>query len=488
MDWEGAAKLLAAEVGFSWIPAPVAEAMRLGSGPLHVACSGGADSVFALLATAALRVSGALGSQELLCLHFNHALRGDESDADEAFVRELAAGLGLRCLVGRANWDKPLEEVSEADARELRLGYFRDALRSEGAERPARIVTGHQGGDVPETLLMRLSRGSGVSGLAAPRLISRPGPEIVFLRPLLGLSKGWIVDALRRLGVGWREDASNQKDDFYRNRLRSTVVPAWEAAADRDLLGGILRSRRLLEEDADALDKVAQRTWKRLGGGSALDSGTLAEEPRAIQRRVVALLCSDAPAPQAALMERILDGIAGRETFDFELGQGIGIVHDVQRLRLRRQSPCGVDFASFRLPIGCVAYLPDGSSLSSRLLEGTAALAGLREGADDGRRVRVEWFPQQSRCVIVRQRQDGDAFRPLGKSSPKKLKDLFIERKISVEERRRLPVVLDGDGDIVWVPGLPPAVKRLLKPGTEHALQLTYQKGVSNLTRLDINA
>jgi tRNA(Ile)-lysidine synthase len=139
---------------------------------------------------------------------------------------------------------------------------------------------------VAETLLMRLARGSGAGGLAAPRPVQSGPHERIHVRPLLDLAKSEITGALRAAGVPWREDATNAGAGYFRNRIRNSVIPAWSLAAGRDALAGAARARELLEEDDSALDILVDRL-KPVTPGGKLDVRRLAGQPRAIARRAL---------------------------------------------------------------------------------------------------------------------------------------------------------------------------------------------------------
>jgi tRNA(Ile)-lysidine synthase len=145
---------------------------------------------------------------------------------------------------------------------------------------------GHQRDDVAETLLMRLARGSGAGGLAAPRPVQAGPQGRIHVRPLLNLRKSEIVLALRAAGVPWREDATNAGGRYFRNRIRNTVIPAWSRAAGRDALAGAARTRELLEEDDLALETLVERLRPVTPGGK-LDVHRLIGQPRAIARRAL---------------------------------------------------------------------------------------------------------------------------------------------------------------------------------------------------------
>jgi tRNA(Ile)-lysidine synthase len=135
-------------------------------------------------------------------------------------------------------------------------------------------------------MLMRIARGSGTGGLAAPRPVQTLAGGRIHLRPLLTLKKCEIVAALRVAGVVWREDSSNAGGLFFRNRIRRSVLPGWAEAAQRDALAGAARSRLLLEEDDVALEQWLADLRPLLTSGK-LSLVALAGKPRALWRRAL---------------------------------------------------------------------------------------------------------------------------------------------------------------------------------------------------------
>jgi tRNA(Ile)-lysidine synthase len=188
--------------------------------------------------------------------------------------------LGLRLQVGR--WRRKHRDVSEEEARAARFAFFDRAMRRAGARA---LWLGHHQNDIAETMLMRLARGSGTTGLAAPRPVQCV-EDRVHLRPLLTLKKAELFATLRAAGVRWREDRTNAGEGYFRNRIRCRVLPAWQQAAGRDAVAGAALARELLEEDDAALEGWLD-ALRPMRKGRSLDLTRLAGRPRALLRRAL---------------------------------------------------------------------------------------------------------------------------------------------------------------------------------------------------------
>ncbi|MEY2879971.1 MAG: hypothetical protein RLZZ15_2351 [Verrucomicrobiota bacterium] len=244
-----------------------------------LAFSGGADSL-ALLLLFWAEGPGRWG-RDFVALHFNHRLRGAAATADEKFCARVCAALGVKFVAGR--WADAPRRASEAEARAARHAFFQREMR----RRKIRLLfLAHQQDDIAESMLMRLARGSGAAGLAAPRPAQRQPDGRWHLRPLLTLKKAEIVAALRAADAPWREDATNAGGDFFRNRLRRDVLPRWAAAAQRDALAGAALARERLDEDDRALE-VWLDELHPLRPDHSLDLAKLAGRPRALARRAL---------------------------------------------------------------------------------------------------------------------------------------------------------------------------------------------------------
>ncbi len=266
-----------------------------------IACSGGADSVLLALVLQS-RVESDL---KWHLLHFDHGLRGRESELDARFVSQLADGLGLPWL--GETWKAPCDPTEQV-MRRARFSFLHRALRKLGG---SVLCLGHQADDVVESMLMRIARGSGSAGLSAPRPCQEVAGGMTHLRPLLGMDRLRIRSILSDADVPWRDDVSNQGCRYLRNRLRNSVVPAWKEVENRDLVSGALLARDRLEDDDTALE-----TWLSnlvaVGdlAGADLDLKNLEGHPRALVRRAVDRWARQLPglyqSPKAAWLIRSL--------------------------------------------------------------------------------------------------------------------------------------------------------------------------------------
>ena len=289
IDWPAVAAAMAARISHAALhPAAMRRALaeheretRNGGRASRwaLAFSGGADSL-ALLLIFWAEGPGRWG-RDFVVLHFNHRLRGRAAEADEKFCAQVCAALGVTLVTG--HWRGARKGASEAEARAARFEFF----RREVQRRKIRLLwLAHQQDDIAESLLMRLARGSGTGGLAAPRPVQAMGEGRLHLRPMLTLKKAELVAALKAAGAEWREDVSNAGDAHFRNRIRRHVLPAWSKAAGRDALAGAALARERLEEDDVALEGWVDELAVLERGGQ-LNVAALAGKPRAVVRRAL---------------------------------------------------------------------------------------------------------------------------------------------------------------------------------------------------------
>jgi len=485
INWAAALSALAAE-GLGLDPAAEQFLRAQPPGlPVLVGCSGGADSVYLTLA---LCVSCPQLCEQLVVVVVDHGQR-QASMEDVAFVEEMGRQLGLRVMVRRL---EIAAGVSEAVMREARNAAFGAVGKALGA---SVLCLGHHLDDVAEGMLMRLGRGTGLQGLCAPRPVQKMKDGLTRCRPLLRLRSAVIRERLLQAGVSWCEDASNQSLAFTRNRIRQAVVPAWESTVPQNWDEGLVRSHHLLSEAEAALsgwvDSVCQRgieTDSEWGNCLRLDA--LAKLPEAVVRGSLWQLWERSELPPGAhlpgpvvdeLVVRIVRMTWGAE----QAGEGSwrnaeGQVTQTVVWRVRSGTFSFVPIQVLSGWAGSVGWdpragpvwLPDGSVLRGEWVRGEELLKQARQADpwSEG------WLATDCSSLRVSGWEAGDRFQRLGAPGSRKLQDQFTDRKIPIEHRRRLPVIKDVEGSILFVPGLGIAERCKLTAIGKTALRLTYQR------------
>ena len=266
--------------------------------PLAVAYSGGADSTVLLLAAAA-RWPG-----QVQAIHVHHGLQ-DAADAFEAHCRVTCEALRVPLQVRRVHARHAAGESPEEAARVARYQALARAARETGLQA---VLLGQHADDQVETLLLALSRGAGLPGLAGmPPVFQREG--MVFVRPLLALSAQAIRGWVREQGIAVVEDPSNADTGFTRNRIRHTLLPALEQCFPQ-YRETFSRSARHAAQAQELLETVAQEDLARMGGAPGITA--LQVLPRARQANVLRqwLRAAHASSASAAQLEELLDQVA----------------------------------------------------------------------------------------------------------------------------------------------------------------------------------
>jgi len=267
-----------------------------------LAVSGGADSVALLRAMCAL---GGSGSGRIVAAHLNHGLRGEQSDADEAFVVDLCRRLGVHCEVGRGQVAQLADQQGdglEAAARQARYRFLAERAGRIGARF---VATAHTADDQAETILHHILRGTGLRGLSAMRRVRRLGPAVL-IRPLLEFRRSELRTYLEELGQPFRRDPSNADLRLTRNRIRHNLLPHLAANFNPRVVEALLRLGRLAGEAQGVLaglaDGLGERfTRLRPDGSVRIDAAGLADQPAYLVREMLAGLWASQGWPMQAM-------------------------------------------------------------------------------------------------------------------------------------------------------------------------------------------
>ncbi|MBQ7801324.1 MAG: tRNA lysidine(34) synthetase TilS [Oscillospiraceae bacterium] len=383
------------------------------------AVSGGADSMALLFGLYLLKDEWRL---DLSAAHFNHHLRGAESDRDEQFVRDFCAGYGIPLHVGSAHV-APGPKGLEAAARDARYAYLRTL--------PGKIATAHTADDNAETVLMHLVRGTGLKGLGGIMPVNGN-----VIRPMLNVTRADVEDFLEEYCVSHITDSSNDTDDFLRNRLRHQVMPLLKAENPR-LVENLSATALRLRLDEQALSNLACQDDP--ADVPALRAMAPAVRARALERFLKDSGVREPEAAHIALAETLV--FSGNPSARAHFPGGITIGRRYDRLTVLT---CQAAPEELPLPLNGTVRAGD-FEITCREADEVLCTTGAFTVRPDG-------------PIILRPRLPGDRIRLSG--GTKSLKKLFIDRKIPAAERSRVPVIADDSG-VIAVCGIGASLDRV---------------------------
>lgn len=431
-----------------------------------LAVSGGLDSMVLLAVMEQL----ALKHQwRLVVAHFNHELRGAESDADQAFVEAAAKNLGLPCVCerGAVKTHAAAEHLSmEMAARALRHAFLARVATACSCDT---VALAHHADDQVETFFLRLLRGTGGEGLGGMRWES-PSPAdraIRLVRPLLGEPKAALEAFARAAGVAHREDRTNQHSNILRNRIRRELLPLLRRRFQPGLDAAVGRAAELVRAEADYAGGAA-RVWLKGEREGGFDDLHLAVQRRVIQQQLIALGCRVG----FELVERLRTEV--EERIMIEPGRQLwrdasGSVH-LQAVAASDHDPA-IEFIDASVGQGALEF-------------GGARVEWTIEQVPPGREAYPQHTPGEERFdadavgnrISLRHWQPGDRFQPIGMGNAVKLQDMFTDMKVPADERRRRIVVASEACNIFWVEGLRIGEAARLRPGTRRILRWRWSR------------
>ncbi len=432
---------------------------------LLVAVSGGPDSIALLSLLRELAPSWRL---TVAAIHINYGLRGEESEADAEFVADLCRRWRIELHIERIPWHA---QATAARGRSLQE-WARDR-RYEVMRRVAtrlkvdRIVLGHQADDQAETVLMRLLQGAGTRGLAG----IPPSREGLIVRPLLSFTRAQILGYLHARHLVYREDSSNAKPIYARNRLRHELMPLLKRLHP-SMVSTLARSADILREDLACLEQIADEHYARMVRATAtgdllLDRAAFLALPAAMQRWLLRALARQANRDTFVLpygeTARLLHDVIHGRSGSHRLVRSLRFSREYDRIRVQRisTSPASPDGPkSFMKPSAAqpvVTLVAPGTAF----WPGTSQWLSLKPGgpyrhALEGRQGPLcAMFDARlaGRTFTLRTWQPGDRFAPVGmKGNEKKLQDFFGDMKMPRARRHDVPLLV-GTSGILWVCG-----------------------------------
>ena len=396
-----------------------------------VAVSGGVDSVVLLQLMSQIR-------HKIGVAHCNFNLRGKESDGDEMFVRELAAEYKIPCFVKQFDTHKYAEEQGisiQMAARDLRFAWFYELMDKQGYQI---VVLGHHRDDVIETFFINLSRGTGIRGLTG---IKCKAGRIV--RPLLFASRAEILRYANQQNLSYREDSSNAKQSYHRNKLRHSIIPKFKEINSRfeqTMTENIDRMQQVESVYTKTMDQAFTKCCSRSSGELCISIPKL-KEHKPIETYLFEFIREFGFTNRN--IPEILNAL-DRSSGKIFVSPTHRLLKDRENLivsekveKENRQFYIEKDIAQINTPFH-----------ASCILIGRSALGEIKR---DSRYAYLD-YDKLIYPLVIRKWKQGESFMPLGMNSLKKLSDFFIDQKMSMVEKEKTWILASGLNP-VWIVG-----------------------------------
>jgi tRNA(Ile)-lysidine synthase len=422
------------------------------------AVSGGPDSVAMLYLLYELREELKLTIQ---VAHLQHGIRGEEAIEDARFVARLTERLGLICHLKEidlpqlkvASGKTSLEEIGRSE----RYRFFAETAQQHGLNA---VATGHSADDQAETIVMRLFRGAGRTGLRGiapvsqlPVGVDRPCAGVMLIRPLLDAHRKEVMEFLEQRKLTYCRDSSNKDLFFLRNWIRLKLMPQASEKFGDNLAARLCAQAEVLREEEDYLADLTRQQLVNVSDGKKLNRKLFLNVNKGLQRRVIRLWIEERRGHLRAMsfdhIEAALSLIAagppqGRLAFP----GGWQLVREYESITFERYRPNVKPHCySYQFEPGVtLAVIEAGITIESELSNGVSGKLpdNFMEAVFDAALLKGK--------LLVRNFRNGDRFRPLGMEGHKKVKDLFIAKQLPLQTRTSLPLLVLDD-EILWIPG-----------------------------------
>ncbi|MEC1180224.1 tRNA lysidine(34) synthetase TilS [Metasolibacillus meyeri] len=413
---------------------------------LLIACSGGVDSMGLLYFFHMVRTQLKI---EIVVAHVDHMLRGEASATDRAFVEAFCAERNIQIHSTAI----PVAQMHAKEGGNLQTICRRERYlfleKIMGTARCTQLVTAHHADDQLETMLMSLAKGATIKGLQG-MVVSRPFAQGKLIRPFLAVTKEQIASYLQSRGGTYREDASNAKDDYTRNRFRHHIIPLL-VEENHHIATHAVQLASQLQQDDVYLMELAQGAYTRIVKKTAeiytIDIHVFQSESPALQRRLILILLNYIYNDSSTLFSQsLLSSIYAL----FETTNGSATIHLPNHYMMQRAYDTVTVCPHKVYEERAVEVV----TLNKWLNYGHIQLfVGTYIGQHDG-----ECYYFQAKEVSfplhIRTRQEGDRMQLANMTQAKRLSRLFIDCKVPLAERDSWPLLVDAEDEVLAVLGV----------------------------------
>ncbi|MEK6647157.1 MAG: tRNA lysidine(34) synthetase TilS [Candidatus Firestonebacteria bacterium] len=439
-----------------------------------IAVSGGPDSLALLFILHQLADEFNL---KLTVLHLNHKLRGKESDDDETYVKKICKKLKIQCSA------KTVDVLEYAVATKLSIEDASRKIRYEFFERESKkikadkLALGHNFDDQAETVLMRILRGAGLDGLTGIPPV-RKLSSVLIIRPLIECPRKEIEVFLKSHNLTWRQDSSNLKDIYFRNKIRLKLLSLIEKEYSPAIKKNLVQLSEIARQDIDFLKGEAKKIFKKL---AIFKEGKVLFEikkftvmhlslQRLLLREAIISVCGNLLGITYEHLEQILESVRTKKTINIELPHQVYAKIRYGNIEIGLKKDILKKEAFFcQIEIPGEFYIPE---IDKTIFTSFKNIKYLKLKTKNKKKILVD-ADKIDLPLVLRNRLNGDRFYPFGMNFSKKLKIFLIDEKIPFEYRDKIPILVDNRGKIIWVIGLRMDNRFKVTRYTQNALEIS---------------
>lgn len=396
-----------------------------------IAVSGGPDSMCLLKLLIDMKEK-----INIIVAHVNHNLR-KESIEEEEMVKDFCAKNKIKCITYSI---KEYKGNVENYARKKRYIFFETLIKKYNARY---LLTAHHGDDLTETILMRLSKGSNIETLIGFKKISKRNNYYIY-RPLIKLTKEDIVKYCTQNHIPYRVDKTNLEDIYTRNRFRNHIIKPLKKENPRVHINFIKFSEKLTEIEK-YIDNEANKIKKQIYKSKKINIIKLCKQDKIIKEKIVYSILKDEYQSNIYLIKEktidkiidIIDSKKPNQVLNLPLNKLFIKSYTYAKIEEKKE------YEKYEYILKEELKLKDGHIIKI-----------VKESTDTSNNI-IRLNSKEIKLPLhIRTRKDGDKIHIKGLNGNKKIKDIFIDEKISKERRNTYPIVTDNSGTIIWLPGL----------------------------------
>ena len=400
-----------------------------------VGLSGGPDSMCLLNILLSLNKN-----IKIVCAHINHNIR-EESKEELLFIEEYCKNKNLTLETTTFEKKSSTQDYNELELREKRYAFFGKVINKYKGKY---LFTAHHGDDLIETVLMRMTRGSNLKGYTGFQVETKKDTYKV-IKPLIFMTKDDINLYNEENNIPYVTDKTNEEDNYTRNRYRHNILPFLKGE-NKNIHLKYLKFSRELQKYFNYVDKVVNKEIDKRYHKKRLDIKEFSRLDKLIQEKIIEYILDDNYIDNLYLVNdkhtnMILNIIDNpKPNIEINLPDNLKVTKEYDSLTISRSKKSNTDY---KIPITEETILPNGKKIS--------IIKDTDKNSNDYIKLNSK---EITLPLYVRNRNTGDKIHIKNMNSPKKVKEIFINSKLSKDERDTQPIVVDSKGEIIWLPGL----------------------------------